>query len=245
MKVAVVFGRFNPPTRGHSLLLEALDRYSQKGYEAVLGLSHSENAPVDYRRAYRRTVDITDPEERAQLLASELRNPLSYEEKKNFLEQIIDQKGFNITIADDSIRTLPDLFISLATAKKNDILLIAGSDRVPDFRELIERYNNAQPPGYQVNADVKSVGDRDPDADDIEGMSATKLRFFAALEDFDSFSTGVDTDNRDLAWDLYQAVLNKMEIPEEFRTVGRAKKKDASLEEGVSDYLTQSLYGLF
>jgi len=180
MKVAVVFGRFNPPTRGHSLLLEALDRYSQKGYEAVLGLSHSENAPVDYRRAYRRTVDITDPEERAQLLASELRNPLSYEEKKNFLEQIIDQKGFNITIADDSIRTLPDLFISLATAKKNDILLIAGSDRVPDFRELIERYNNAQPPGYQVNADVKSVGDRDPDADDIEGMSATKLRFFGS-----------------------------------------------------------------
>ena len=75
-------------------------------------------------------------------------------------------------------------------------------------------------------------------------MSATKLRFFAALEDFDSFATGVDTDNRDLAWDLYQAVLNKMEIPEEFRTVGRAKKKDAPMEEGVSDYLTQSLYGL-
>ena len=75
-------------------------------------------------------------------------------------------------------------------------------------------------------------------------MAATKLRFFAALEDFDSFATGVDTDNRDLAWDLYQAVLNKMEIPEEFRTVGRAKKKDAPMEEGVSDYLTQSLYGL-
>jgi nicotinic acid mononucleotide adenylyltransferase len=244
MKVAVVFGRFNPPTRGHSLLLEELDRYTQKGYEAVLGLSHSENAPVDYRRAYRKIADVADPEERAQILASELRNPLSYEEKRNFVEQIIDQKGFSITIADESIRTLPDLFINLATSNKKNILLLAGSDRVPDFKELIERYNNSQPPGYQVNADVKSVGERDPDADDIEGMSATKLRFFAALEDFDSFSTGVDTDNRDLAWDLYQAVLNKMDIPKEFRTVGRAKKKDAPIEEGVSDYLTQSLYGL-
>lgn len=244
MKVAVVFGRFNPPTRGHSLLLEALDRYSQKGYEAVLGLSHSENAPVDYRRAYRRTADITDPEERAQILASELRNPLSYEEKKNFLEQIIDQKGFNITIADDDIRTLPDLFIRLATTNKSNILLIAGSDRMADFEELIERYNNSQPPGYQVKATVVSAGQRDPDADDVEGMSATKLRYFAALEDFESFATGIDTDNKDLAWDLYQAVVNKMEIPEEFRTVGRAKKKDAPLEESASDYLTQSLYGL-
>jgi nicotinic acid mononucleotide adenylyltransferase len=244
MKVAVVFGRFNPPTRGHTLLLEALDTYARNGYEAILSLSHSENAPVDYRRAYRKTVDITDPKERAQILASELRNPLSYEEKKDFLKRIIDQKGFNITIADDSIRTLSDLFINLATEGKKDIFLIAGSDRVPEFKEFIERYNNSQPPGYRVNADVKSIGERDPDADDIKGMSATKLRFFAALEDFDSFSAGVDTDNRDLAWDLYQAVLNKMDIPEEFRTVGRAKKKDAPMEEGVSDYLTRSLYGL-
>ncbi len=244
MKVAVVFGRFNPPTKGHSLLLEALDRYSQKGYEAILGLSHSENAPVDYRRAYRRTVDITDPEERAQILASELRNPLSYEEKRNFIEQIIDQKGFNISLADGEVRTVPDLFISLATAGKKDILLIAGSDRVSDFRELIERYNNTQPPNYQVTVKVVSAGDRDPDAEDIEGLSATKLRFFAALGDFESFAAGVDTDNKDLAWDLYHAVANNMEIPQEFQTTGRAaKKRDAPIEEGVSDYINKSLYG--
>ena len=54
----MTIGRFNPPTIGHSLLLQQLDAYSKQGYAATLFLTHTQIKPLDYRRAYKLTKDM-------------------------------------------------------------------------------------------------------------------------------------------------------------------------------------------
>ena len=45
---------------------------------------------------------------------------------------------------------------------------------------------------YQFdNVEVRSAGDRDPDSDDVEGMSASKQRKAAVENNFDAFYKGI------------------------------------------------------
>ena len=53
-----------------------------------------------------------------------------------------------------------------------------GGDRVSEFTSLATKYNGNLYNFEQIN--VVSAGDRDPDADGVEGMSASKLRKAAA-----------------------------------------------------------------
>ena len=63
-------------------------------------------------------------------------------------------------------------------------MLVVGSDRVTEFRELLEEYNGVEGKrhGYYGfdNIEVVSAGDRDPDAEGVEGMSASKMRALCA-----------------------------------------------------------------
>jgi hypothetical protein len=68
---------------------------------------------------------------------------------------------------------------------------------------LINQYNG-KPDQYTFKSvEVISAGERDPDADGASGMSASKLREFAAKNDFSSFRKGIprtlkDADTRNL-----------------------------------------------
>jgi predicted nucleotidyltransferase len=56
-----------------------------------------------------------------------------------------------------------------------------GSDRVPAF-QFIKQYNGKD---YNMNTvEIKSAGERDPDADDVSGMSASKVRKAITEGDF-------------------------------------------------------------
>ena len=55
-----------------------------------------------------------------------------------------------------------------------DLTLVAGSDRIPSYKALLDKYNGVE---YTYrNLDVVSAGERDPDADGASGMSASKMR---------------------------------------------------------------------
>lgn len=54
------------------------------------------------------------------------------------------------------------------------VTMIAGSDRVPEFHKLLHKYNGKEYNFKKI--EVKSAGQRDPDAEGSEGMSASKLR---------------------------------------------------------------------
>jgi hypothetical protein len=66
--------------------------------------------------------------------------------------------------------------------------MIVGSDRVPEFKKLLNAYNGKE---YKFdNITIISAGERDPDADDVSGMSASKMRALAVDNQDAAFMRG-------------------------------------------------------
>lgn len=165
--VVFAFGRFNPPTTGHELLIKVVQK-----------LARSHNA--DHVIYASRTQD-------------KKKNPLSVARKIHFLKLMF--KGVNFAAATAEERT----FLEVATAlnkKYKSIIMVAGSDRVPEYEKLLNKYN-----GDLFNYDtiqVISAGERDPDADDAVGMSASKMRALAVKGDYIGFKKGLPSSIRDI-----------------------------------------------
>ena len=72
--------------------------------------------------------------------------------------------------------------------------MVVGSDRVKEFDALLKKYNGVKGTHGFYDFDsisVVSAGERDPDAEGVEGMSASKMRASAVANDFDSFEMGL------------------------------------------------------
>ena len=93
------------------------------------------------------------------------------------------------------------------------VRIVGGGDRVAEFEKLSGNYNGKL---YQFdNLEVLSAGDRDPDGDDVSGMSASKQRKAAAEGDFTTFRKGVPSSmNAKQAKELYNSIRAAMEIKE-------------------------------
>ena len=125
-------------------------------------------------------------------------NPLPFDVKLKFAKEFFT--GINIGHAD--VRTPIQMLQWLEKAGYTDIVYVAGSDRVDSFTKLFNDYNGKE---YNFNSiQVVSAGERDPDAEGAEGMSASKMRAAAVAEDFESFAQGVPVSQ--LAQQLYDAV---------------------------------------
>ena len=114
--------------------------------------------------------------------------------------------------------------------------MVVGSDRIREFETLLKKYNGVKARhGFYKFDDINivSAGERDPDADDVSGMSASKMRAAAEQDDFDSFKGGVP--DKKLADKLYKDVRRGMGIAEEsFSTLPDYMIEDL-LREGVYD----------
>lgn len=186
--VAIVFGRLNPPTTGHLKLIEALD--SQPADDKILFLSHS-----------------MDP----------VKNPLSYSQKVYFAKKLFGSRFPQIKIEDTQYTTLIEVMQSLSAY--DEVILLAGSDRVPAFQQLLDKYNGRPDKAGNIlysftSIQVESAGDRDPDAEDVTGMSASKMRALAKAGDFEGFRLGVPTEDDSLAEELFVAVRRGMKLIE-------------------------------
>jgi hypothetical protein len=91
--------------------------------------------------------------------------------------------------------------------------MVVGADRQKEFDKLTNNYNGLK---YDFEKmEVRSAGDRDPDGDGIEGMSASKQRKYAAENDFENFLKGVPTAmNKKMAKDLFNNIRTGMNIKE-------------------------------
>lgn len=111
------------------------------------------------------------------------KNPLSYDDKVKYA-----QKAFGSIIVKSKAKTIIELMKELARNYR-DVIVVAGSDRVKEFETLLNKYNGKE---YKFNSvTVISAGSRDPDAEGVEGMSASKMRQFAADDDLNNFSKGL------------------------------------------------------
>lgn len=166
-KTAVIaFGRYNPPTIGHQKLIEKLKQVKESNNaDGFLIPSHTQNNKKD---------------------------PLSFEEKKKILSYMVPP---SIEIL-DSGKTLITVLQDLQNKGYNNIIHIAGSDRIPEFEGLVEKYNNKKDMKGNVpfafnQYTFESAGERDPDSEGVEGMSASKLRQSAVEGDYDTFKQGM------------------------------------------------------
>jgi len=126
-------------------------------------------------------------------------DPLSFAEKIFFA-----QKSFSgITIGDSKVRTIIDAMKTLEAKGYTDIIYVAGSDRVDSFTKLLNDYNGKDYNFDSIN--IVSAGQRDPDAEGAEGMSASKMKAAAAENNFETFKSGVAGDEK-----LAQMMFNKV-----------------------------------
>ena len=134
-------------------------------------------------------------------------DPLSFEDKVSFAEKSFD----GVTIGDQNVRTIIDAMKSLESKGFTDIIYVAGSDRVDSFTKLLNDYNGKDYTFDSIN--IVSAGQRDPDAEGAEGMSASKMKAAAAEGDFETFKQGVAGDEK-LAQMMFTKVKAGMGVQE-------------------------------
>jgi hypothetical protein len=140
------------------------------------------------------------------------KNPLDPDTKVSVMRQMFPQHSERI-VNDNANRTIFDVLKKAHMDGYTNVRIIGGGDRVQEFEKLSNNYNGKL---YAFdNVEVLSAGDRDPDGDDVSGMSASKQRKAAAEGDFTTFRKGVPASmNAKQARDLYNSIRAAMEIKE-------------------------------
>lgn len=188
--VVFMFGRFNPPTSGHERMVK--------------------RAVQTARRAGIRDVRLypsfsQDPK----------RNPLTHKEKIKWLQRFF--KGVKV-VNDKEARSPFATARRLSDEGMKRVIMVAGGDRVKEFQTKISKYIKHPDPDKSFEFDefqVVSAGERDPDADDATGMSASKMRAMAAVGDFVNFVKGMPSRARDSdSSAMFDAIRRAMNLKE-------------------------------
>ena len=160
--ISITFGRFNPPTIGHEKLLKKVAQEAKgKGGEYRIYPSRTE-----------------DPK----------KNPLDSGTKIRFMRQAYPDHA-NAIIDNEEMRTIFDVLTGLDADGYSSVNIVVGGDRVSEFNSLATKYNGDLYTFDEIK--VSSAGDRDPDGEGVEGMSASKMRKAAMEGDQDSFNKGI------------------------------------------------------
>ena len=187
--IVLVFGRFNPPTIGHQKLLQSAQREAKR-------------TNGDLKIYPSRT---QDPK----------KNPLDPGMKINFMKQMFPDYEENI-IDDAGTKTIFDALVSAYNEKYKNVTIVVGQDRLSEFQGLAQKYNGSDLYNFE-NIVVVSGGARDPDADDVTGMSASKMRAFATDGDFQSFVKGLPPALKTMQKrELFNNVRKSMNVKESF-----------------------------
>lgn len=163
--VFFTFGRMNPPTTGHEKLMNELAKKSGKNSYKVF-LSQTQDKK---------------------------KNPLPYQEKVKMVRKFFPKHARQVML-DKKIKNVFDVATRLFNEGYKNLTMVVGSDRVTEFNTLLNKYNGVKGRHglYNFNRiSTISAGDRDPDADDVTGMSASKMRKVAAEGNFSQFTQGL------------------------------------------------------
>ena len=119
-------------------------------------------------------------------------NPLSPRDKLSIMKKMFPSHARNIEI--NQTNMVLDIATMLYKKGYSDVTMVAGSDRVREFENILTKYNGVSSRHGMYNFDnikVVSAGERDPDAEGASGMSASKMRAAAAKGDIKSFEKGL------------------------------------------------------
>ena len=128
------------------------------------------------------------------------------------MRQMFPQHSERI-VNDGANRTIFDVLKKAHNDGYTNVRIVAGQDRVKEFDKLSQNYNGQL---YQFdNMEVVSSGDRDPDAEGMEGLSSSRMRLAAAEGDFKTFRAGLPEGTpRKMAMTLFDTVRQTMNVQE-------------------------------
>ncbi len=185
-KTAVLaYGRLNPPSIGHAKLVDKLKSVAQE-------LGGDAELVVSHSQDAKK-------------------NPLSSAQKLKHLHRYFPD--IEITASSKDEPTPISAARRLNRAGYQHLIFVAGSDRTHEFTQLLNKYNGKEYTFKTIK--VISAGNRDPDAEGTEGMSASKMRQAAKEKNFPEFCKGVpDYISDRQAKELYQDVRMGMHLQE-------------------------------
>jgi len=188
-EVFFTFGRMNPPTIGHQKLLDKLASVAGRMPYFVY-LSQSQDSK---------------------------KNPLDYKTKVKTVRKMFPRHARSI-ILEKSCKNAMECAVKLYNQGYKNITMVVGQDRMREFDVLLKKYNGqkARHGFYNFNKiNIVSAGDRDPDAEGAEGMSASKMRSAASDNDFTTFAQGLPKGFSNAeSKKLFNAVRNGMGLKE-------------------------------
>lgn len=202
---AMAFGRLQPPTTGHAKLVDKVKSVAAR-YKAShhVVLSHSNDAKS---------------------------NPLSAAQKVKHAKRFFPKT--NITTSSREHPTFLHQAKKLHQAGNTHLHMIAGGDRIPEFKKLLNKYNGTHKGAMFNFKQIKlhNAGARDPDAKGTAGMSASKLRGHATAGNYNKFRQGVPKHvSNQHARELYKDLRSGMRVREDINS-----KFEQILVEGVHD----------
>jgi len=216
-EVYFTFGRMNPPTIGHGKVMDTLATKSGKAdYKVYLS-------------------QVSNPK----------KDPLSYSDKVKHVRKMFPKHARNVMI-DKNVRNVFDVASRLYDQGYKKITMVVGADRLREFEVLLNKYNGVKARHGFYNFEkinVVSAGERDPDAEGVEGMSASKQRENASKNDFVTFAQGVpkSMSNQD-ARKLFNDVRKGMGLSEERSFKNHIEL--APVSETREQYVHGKLYGI-
>lgn len=215
-KLTMLFGRMNPPTKGHEENVEGLKQTAEREKSDHLVIaSHSQDAK---------------------------KNPLSPDTKLKHLK-----RSFPNTNIITSSREKPTIMHHASDAHDKGythLHVIAGADRVDEYRRLLNHYNGTEGRHGYYNfkkITVSSSGER------TKGVSGTDMRNHAQNNDYKSFKSNLSSHmqkNDKHAKELFNDVRKGMGLHEDvnrgmfkaiFITGGPGSGKDIIIREGIAE----------
>lgn len=211
--VVFAFGRMNPPTTGHGVLVKTvMDEASKRSADHFIFVSKSQDAK---------------------------KNPLTHSQKVSYLRKLFPQGNFPLNKAANPY----DAVLYLCELGYTDITMIAGSDQVESYKGIakykgkvaekdpkkrkysFDSYRVVQAGEERVEkvslADIDKMLKSKKPVDPMF-MSASLMRAAAFAKRFDIFAIGIPG-NKTLAKQLYNDVRKGMSLSEEYIAEEEAK----------------------
>jgi len=165
--VVFAYGRYNPPTIGHQKLIDTVVNAANNHQADYLIIpSHSTKPPE--------------------------KNPLSISQKIEILKHMVP----DASKVSEAGATYINALQKIQEMGYENVIQVAGSDREPEFMNLVKAYNGKPDKTGNIPFNFKSfnfvsAGERDPDSEGVEGMSASKIRKLAADGRINEFKSGM------------------------------------------------------
>lgn len=186
--IVVAFGRFQPPTSGHQVLVDKVIEVAKKS-----GADHAMFAS--------RT---NDPK----------KNPLTANQKYTYLKKFFPEGNF---VNDSKIKTPVDMIYWLADKGYAHVVLVSGEDRQGNYKMFSDFMKPGTKNRLNLKSfKTHEAGKRDENARGITGVSASKIRAAAADNNLALFSKGMprNANKKDIKA-LFRDLKSGMKLQEE------------------------------